>query len=165
MAEARVIYIYDEGVPLLPVKGNTPCGYYDNDPNFQLDAGRFVKFAARQLGYPMIDIELQDVHFYSCFENAISTYGKELYEYKIRENYLSLEGSTITADNLNTTLIQPNLGNIIRIAQDYGTEAGTGGNVTYYTGSIPLQYGVQNYDVNQWALSSSVIQPGDKIEI
>lgn len=164
MAGQTEILYYDESIPLLPVSGNTPFGYYDADPLFQLEAPKFAKFAARRLGYPIMEIELQDINFYAALEDAVTVYGKELYEYKIRENYFSMEGNQ-TGSALNTTLIQPNFGNMMRIASDYGSEVGSGGNITYYTGSLPLNMGCQNYDLNAWASASGVVQAGDQIEV
>ena len=164
MAGQTEILYYDESIPLLPVSGNTPFGYYDADPLFQLEAPKFAKFAARRLGYPIMEIELQDINFYAALEDAVTVYGKELYEYKIRENYFSMEGNQ-TGSALNTTLIQPNFGNMMRIASDYGSEVGSGGNITYYTVSLPLNMGLQNYDLNAWASASGVVQAGDQIEV
>jgi hypothetical protein len=48
------------------------------------------------------------------------------------------------------------MGSMIRISEMYGTEAGSGGNTTYYTGSIALTSGVQDYDLNAWAVSQSI---------
>lgn len=164
MAGQVEIPYYDASVPLLPVSGNTPFGYYDNDPIFVSDAQKFVRFAARRLGYPIMEIELQDINFYAALEDAVTVYGKELYEYKIRENYLSIEGNT-TGSTLNNTLIQPSFGNIIRIAKDYGSEVGSGGNVPYYTGSINMIANQQNYDLDAWASQSLNLAAGDKIEV
>ena len=114
MAGQVEIQYYDANIPLLPVSGNTPFGFFDTDSEFQTDGQKFVKFAARRLGYPIMEIELQDINFYASLEDAVAVYGKELYEYKIRENYLSLEGNT-TGSALNTTLIQPNFENMFRM--------------------------------------------------
>lgn len=164
MAGQTEILYYDESAALLPVSGSTPFGYYDADPLFQIEAPKFAKFAARRLGYPIMEIELQDINFYAALEDAVTVYGKELYEYKIRENYFSMEGNS-TGSALNTTLIQPNFGNMMRVAGDYGSEVGSGGNITYYTGSIPMKMGEQMYDMNAWASSSGVVQTGDQIEV
>ena len=164
MAGQVEIQYYNEAVPLLPVSGNTPFGYYDNDPQFQIDGQRFAKFAARRLGYPIMEIELQDINFYAALEDAVSAYGKELYEYKIRENYLSIEGNP-TGSILNNALIQPNFSNMMRISSDYGSEVGSGGNVPYYSGSIDLIAGRQYYDMDAWASASITLAPGDEIEI
>jgi hypothetical protein len=164
MAGQVEIQYYDASIALLPVSGNTPFGFFDNDTEFQTDGQKFVKFAARRLGYPIMEIELQDINFYASLEDAVAVYGKELYEYKIRENYLSLEGNT-TGSALNTTLIQPNFENMFRIAADYGSEVGSGGNINYYSGSIDLIAGRQHYDLTAWASASASLTPGDSIEI
>lgn len=142
--------------------GDTPFGFYDNDIDFQCDADKVSVFCARRLGYPLADVELQDINFYAAFEEAVTTYGNEVFAYKASENYLSLEGST-TGSNLNYKLTQPNLGAEIRIAESYGSEAGVGGTVEYYTGSVNLVKNQQVYDLNDWAVSQS-IDSGD-IEI
>ena len=82
--------------------GDTPFGFYDNDPEFQIDADKFSTFAARRLGYPIVDVELQDLNFYAAFEEAVTIYANELYGFKIRDNYLTLEGadaSTMDIEN------------------------------------------------------------------
>ncbi len=135
--------------------GNTPFGFYDNDYQFQTDADKVARFCAQRLGYPLVDVELQDLNFYTAFEEAVTTYGNEMYAYKVRENYLSLEGAT-GLSNLNTTTITPNMGVVIRQSDQYGVEAGVGGNVTYRTGSIDLEVGQQDYDLGEWAVSMSI---------
>ena len=135
--------------------GDTPFGFYDNDSDFQQDADKVTVFCSRRLGYPLTDIELQDLNFYTAFEEAVTTYGNEVYAYQASENYLSLEGSQ-TGSNLNYKLQKSNLGNEIRIAEGYGTEAGVGGSVEYYSGSINLITGQQTYDLNDFATSQSI---------
>jgi hypothetical protein len=135
--------------------GDTPFGFYDNDIDFQRDAEKVSVFCARRLGYPLADVELQDINFYTAFEEAVTTYGNEVFAYKASENYLSLEGST-TGSDLNYKLTQPNLGAEIRIAESYGVEAGVGGNVEYRTGSVDLIKNQQIYDLNDWAVSQSI---------
>ena len=135
--------------------GETPFGFYDNDPQFQSDANKVAKFCAQRLGYPIQNVELQDINFFTAFEEAVTVYGNELYAYKIRENYLSLEGGS-NSTILNDKIITPNLGNVIRLSEQYGTEAGVGGNVNYYSGSVILTGSVQDYDLGQWALDNGI---------
>ena len=40
--------------------GNTPFGFYDADTNYQYDADTTAVWCATRLGYPLIDIELQE---------------------------------------------------------------------------------------------------------
>lgn len=144
--------------------GQTPFGFYDNNLDFRTDADKVSDFCARRLGYPLADVELQSGSFYTAFEEAITTYGNELYAYKVRENYLSLEGySSIT--EANNKLMVPNLAGIVRISEQYGVEAGVGGDVTWYSGSLDLVKNQQSYDMNSWADTYANIEPNDSIEI
>ena len=144
--------------------GQTPFGFYDNDLDFRTDADKVADFCARRLGYPLADVELQSGSFYTAFEEAITTYGNELYAYKVRENYLSLEGySSIT--EANNQVMVPNMAGVVRISEQYGVEAGVGGNVTWYSGSIALTASQQSYDMNTWAQEYANIEPNDSIEI
>jgi len=135
--------------------GDTPFGFYDNDIDFQCDADKVSVFCARRLGYPLADVELQDINFYTAFEEAVTTYGNEVFAYKASENYLSLEGSS-TGSTLNYKLQKPNLGTTIRLSEQYGEEAGVGGSVTWREGNIILTSSVQTYDLNAWASSSGI---------
>ena len=131
--------------------GDTPFGFYDNDPEFQVDADKFSKFAAQRLGYPLVDIELQKYNFYTALEDAVTVYANELYAYKVRDNYLTLEGANSAKLDMEETIIVPNLGRIIQMAEQYGVEAGTGGNVDWHKGSVQLTASIQDYDLEKWA--------------
>ena len=135
--------------------GQTPFGFYDSDTAFQADADKVAKFCAARLGFPLMDVELQSGSFYACFEEAVTTYGNEVFQYKIRENYLSLEGSS-TGSSANKKLVNPTLERLIQISKNYGTEAGVGGFVTKYTGSIAVSVNQQNYDLNAWAVDQGI---------
>ena len=135
--------------------GSTPFGFYDTDTDFQTDADKVASFCATRLGFPLMDVELNSGSFYACFEEAVTTYGNEVFQYKIRENYLSLEGGN-TGSNLNNQLLDPTLNRLVRISSNYGTEAEVGGNVTRYTGSLPLTASVQNYDLDAWATGQGI---------
>lgn len=135
--------------------GDTPFGFYDNDQEFQSDSDKVANFCARRLGYPLVDVELQDISFYAAFEEAITIYGNELYAYKIRDNQLSLEGLP-TSSNINNAIITPSFEPIVRLSEQYGAEAGTGGNINWYSGSIPITGSVQDYDLEQWATDQGI---------
>lgn len=126
--------------------GQTPFGFYDIDADFDADADKVAKFCAQRLGYPLMDVELQSGSFYACFEEAVTTYGNEVFQYKIRENYLSMEGDT-TGSSYNNKLIEPGLARTIQITENYGTEAGVGGDIRKYTGELIVTQSVQEYDL------------------
>lgn len=154
--------IYD-GAPIA-ISGSTPFGFYDSDANFQNDGPKVANFVARKLGYGVMDVELDDLNIYACFEEAVSIYSEELFQSKIKDNYISLEGST-TASALNNTVVTPNLSNIIAISDAYGTAIGVGGTVEWYTGSLDLIPGQQVYDMQAWASESIGMTSGDRIQI
>jgi hypothetical protein len=135
--------------------GQTPFGFYDSDPEFQTEADKVAKFCATRLGYPLMDVELQSGSFYACFEEAITTYGNEVYQAQAVQNYIALEGGDNTT-TLNDAVITPSLQNVITIAAGYGTEAGVGGVVTRYSGSVNVYPNQQTYDLNQWAIDEGI---------
>jgi len=144
--------------------GDTPFGFYDNDYQFQTDADKVADFCARRLGYPLVDVELQATNFYTAFEEAVTTYGNEIYAFKVRQDFLSMEGAS-TGSSFNNSVIQPNFGSIVRMSHQYGEEAGVGGTVTWYTGSFYTTASVQDYDMTAWANTSASLSAGDTIEI
>jgi len=148
------ISIYPGSSSFFP--GNTPFGFYDNDYQFQTDADKVTTFCARRLGYPIMEVELQDLNFYTAFEEAVTTYGNELYAYQVRDNFLSIEGTPNTTD-LNQSLITPTLATLIKLSQQYAVEAGTGGNVNYYSGSVTTTANIQDYNLTDWAISESIV--------
>ena len=145
------IPIYD-GCPIWNAS-SVPFGFYNSDTDFQADAVKVAKFCAQRLGYPLVDVELQSGSFFTAFEEAVTTYGNELYAYKIRDNQLSLEGLT-TGSSLNQALITPSFEPIVRLTEQYGEEAGSGGNVNYYTGSFALTSSVQDYSFQTFMTQS-----------
>tara|TARA_R110000787_G_scaffold4640_3_gene17472 strand:- start:92 stop:1252 length:1161 start_codon:yes stop_codon:yes gene_type:complete len=145
--------------------GDTPFGWYDNDLEFQVDADKFSVFAARRLGYPIVDIELQNLNFYAALEEAVTIYANELYGFKIRDNYLTLEGADGASMDIENTTVIPNLGRIIEMSQQYGVEAGTGGNVTWHKGEIQLTKSIQDYDLEAWANENIPQYKGSDLEI
>ena len=46
--------------------GSTPFGLYDTDTEFQSEAPKLAVWCAKRLGYPIMDVELQDNQFYAC---------------------------------------------------------------------------------------------------
>ena len=70
----------------------TPFGFYDNDPQFQLDVEAVAQWSALRLGFPVLDVELNEVNFYAAFEEAINEYGAQLNYYQARDHMLSLQG-------------------------------------------------------------------------
>lgn len=147
-----------------PISGSTPFGFYDNDVQFQADGPKVANYCARKLGYPVLDVEINDLNIYACFEEAVSIYAEELYQLKIKDNYLSLEGQP-TSSVLNNTVVSPNLMPLINISETYGQPAGVGGFVSWRTGSLEMTASQQNYDMYRWAVDTQGMAPTDRLVI
>ena len=151
------------GSTVTTASDSTPFGLYDSDTTFQTDAPKFAKWCAQRLGYPIMAIELQDTQFYACFEEAITEYSAQVNQFNIRENLLSLRGqATGSSNSVTHKRITPNLADTIRISEQYGSEAGVGGKIEHYSGSVSVVSGSQVYDLNKWAEISA---SGKAIEI
>ena len=146
------------------ISGSTPFGFYDLDTTFQSDGPKVANYVARKLGYPIMDVELEYLNIYTCFEEAISVYSEELYQLAIKDNFLNLLGSP-TSSNYNNQVIVPNINMVVTLAEAYGTEANVGGYVETYTGSIMLKGGQQIYDLQEWGISGGFIEQGDRVEV
>ena len=139
-------------IPIWPGSGSfssgssTPFGFFDSDSQFRSDAPKVAEWCAKRLGYPIIDIELQDINFFACLEEATNEYSSQVNQYRAKENLLSLQGSSLDLDLSNTNM-NANMQNLVNIAKDYGTEALSGGKVTVYTGSFEMVGGQQIYDL------------------
>lgn len=142
--------------------GSTPFGTFDNDADFQNDADKFADWCAKRMGYPIVDVELQDVNFYTCFEEAIYEYSYNVNQFNIQQNMLSIMGSSTTS-NLTQRNISTNMGGLVQLATEYGSETFTNGNVKFYSSSIDIKFGKQKYDLD--ALIRDVKVPSGSIEI
>ncbi len=144
------------------VSGSTPFGFYDEDSDFQTEAPQFATWCARRLGFPIMSVELQDTQFYAVFEESVSEYSAQVNQFNIVDNLLSLRGQS-TGSNFTHKRITPTLANTIRISGEYGTEAQVGGNVDLKKGSISVNSGSQEYDLD--ALYANVSESGQAIEV
>ena len=127
--------------------GDTPFSFYDADTEFQSDAPKLADWCAQRLGYPLVDIELQAINFFSCFEEAINEYGAQLYNFQIINNFQTLEGNT-TGSNFNNQLITPNLGGVVNVSEQYGNEVdGGGGDYELQSGTLAVTQSQQKYDL------------------
>ena len=142
--------------------GSTPFGFYDSDTQFQSDADNVADWCARRLGYPLMDVELQATNFYACFEEAVSEYSNHVNQYNIQQNMLSIMGSP-TASNLTHRNISSNMGGLVQIATEYGSETFTNGNINFYSSSIDVKVGQQKYNLD--TLIRDIKVPSGSIEI
>jgi len=144
------------------VSESTPFALYDNDTEFQSEAPQVATWCARRLGYPIVDIELQDSQFYACLEESISEYSAQVNQFNIRDNLLHLKGQS-TSSNFTHKRVKPTLSENIFIAEDYGSEALVGGTTDIKRTAVSVNSGSQIYDLN--ALVGDVSESGASIEV
>ncbi len=127
--------------------GKTPFGFFDEDQSFVGFAPRAADWAAKRLGYPIVDVEMIDVQFYACLEEAVTEYSSQVNAFSIKQNLYSLKGTT-TSVNLTTSVMQTQpLPFYLKLAEAYGAEVGAGGNVDWRKASLEVKAGVQTYDL------------------
>jgi len=155
--------------------GSIPFGFYLDEPTpasltasvgyFEYDCEKSAEWAAKRLGYPIIDIEMIDVNFYACFEEAVNEYGAQVNQFNIRNNLLNLQGLS-TADNPNITgknVTGTGLPYIIQLSKGYGSEVGVGGYVEIKKAPVQLSASVQTYDLQK--IIGEDIESGSRVEI
>ena len=124
----------------------TPFSFYDSDTEFQTDAVTTADWCAKRLGYPLVDIELQDYNFFTAFEEAVSEYGAQVYQFQIINNLWRIKGYSTASDN-------PNGLNQIDLSDVYGSSVGGGASV----GSGTSGGGGGSYGEKTYSASLSVI--------
>jgi hypothetical protein len=127
----------------------TPFGIYDNDPDFKTDAPKTATWVARRLGYPIVNIELDNQQIWACFEESTSEYSAQVNQFNIRNNIDILRGQPKSNNqNFSQTLVDGSfLPTAVRMSQQYGTLAGVGGNTAIKKGYVNLTASVQIYDL------------------
>lgn len=143
--------------------GLTPFAIYDTDAIFAVDAPKIALWCARRLGYPIIDVELIDEHFYACFEEGTSEYASQVNQFNIRNNLSILTGQPVS-ENYSQKLVDGSfVPSIVRMSDAYGTIAGVGGMTDIKKASIDMQYGVQDYDLKD--LFEPTAEAGNRIYV
>jgi hypothetical protein len=155
---------YSENKPIWPgsssfTAGDTPFGFFDSDTMFQSQADSFASFAAQNVGYPIMDVELIDKNFYTAFESAVIEYSNQVNQVNITNNLLSTLGiqtgsDFLVSESFSDTLVGGSLSYITKLSKTYGAEAGSGGNEKWYTAKVKSVPGQQNYNIKT-AISES----------
>jgi hypothetical protein len=132
----------------------TPFAFYDNDSVFQTEAYSAASWAAKALGYPVVDIELLDVIFYARFEEAVNEYAAQVNQINIQNYLLTFQGQNVSElGNLTGQAVMgTSLPYVIELAKEYGREVGVGGYADWKKGFIVTQPMKQEYDLQElWA--------------
>ena len=133
---------------------STPFGIYDGDTEFRLDAPKTATWVARRLGYPIVNIELDNQQIWACFEESVSEYSAQVNQFNLRNNLDILRGQPKgKVANYSQTLVDGSfLPTTVRMSQQYGTLAGVGGNTAIKKGYVNLTGSVQIYNLMSGAV-------------
>jgi hypothetical protein len=139
---------------------STPFGFFDSDSLFQAHAVKFAKFAANTLGYPIMDVELEPINFFTAFESAVIEYSNQVNQINIVNNLINTLGVQTASNYLTTgTLTDVNIGKtlgyVTKISKTYGDEADSGGDIEWRRMAINIIPGQQTYSIRQ-AVSESL---------
>ena len=128
---------------------STPFGLYDADTDFRSDAPKTATWVAKRLGYPIINVELDNEQIFACFEESTSEYSAQVNQFNLRNNADILRGQPKgKVTNYSQTLVDGSfLPTAIRMAQQYGTQAGVGGSTAIKKAYIDLTPGKQVYNI------------------
>ena len=128
---------------------STPFGLYDSDTEFRLDAPKTSVWVAKRLGYPIVNIELDNEQIWACFEEATSEYSAQVDQFNLRNDLDILRGQPKgKISNYSQTLVDGSfLPTTVRMAQQYGTLAGVGGNTSIRKAYVNITSSVQIYDL------------------
>ena len=156
---------YSTNKPIWPgsssfTTGSTPFGFFDTDSMFQKHADSFAKYAAQNIGYPIMDIELLDINFYTAFEAAVMEYSNQVNQVNIVNNLMNtlgiqtgsgfMSGSSFTGQQIGNSF-----GYISKLSKAYGTEADSGGTAKWYKAKVDMIPGQQTYSIRT-AVSKSL---------
>ena len=171
-------YLYQDPIDESKVVGDTPYGIYDNDASFVSESFQAVKWIAKRLGHPVMQIEFGSGSLYACFEESISEYSLHINNYNMKnwlweaygsDNRISGSGwgNDGTSDVMGTGSIEPThggMGTTFFMSKKYGEAVNVGGDVTMHTGSITLTGSKQVYDL-QTEASVQGSHEGKRLEV
>ena len=114
------IPIWDGSAVFDTSQNPTAFGFYDDDVDFAADAPNVAVWCGQRLGFPLVDVELQKENLFTAFEEAVTEYGAQVYNFQIINNLGRIIGystGSVEEDGLNQ----------IDVSNIYGSSAGGSG--------------------------------------
>lgn len=137
----------------------TDFGFFDADPQFQLEADAMITFVKRGLGDDVLSVELTKKMIWSKFEQAVLMYGSIINEYQLKSELANMLGMTTvfsgsivsgvfsSSVTVSSTYPRRTFEFLLRQAEPYSSYVGIGGSYDSYLGYIELQAGRQDYNI------------------
>ena len=161
-------YLYSDPSTPSEVVGATPYGIYDSDITFQSESLQIVKYVARKLGHPVMQLEFNSGSIYAMLEDAVSEYSAQINYYNTKnwmwEHYGSTnrESGSVFGSTGSHEPESAHMGTTFLLSEQYGEAVNLGGDVSLYTGSISLSSSQQVYDL---ANDANLEKTGNRMEI
>ena len=114
-----------------------------------------VTFVKRKLGDDVLSVELTSKQIWSCFEEATLEYSRAVQELKIVSELANVLGQPTGSTDLTNRYPQRTLDFLLRLADAYAYASNVGGSFDSQLGYIPLQFGVQDYNIYTQLTSSN----------
>lgn len=127
------------------VEGLTPFGHFDDDNSFKIDSKKIVKYITSQMGFPVHQIEITLQQIYTCIESAIMEYAQVLNDFRTREEYFNVLGSS-KKDKLSDLFISQNINHIVKLSDSYALHAHVESGFPVYKGFLNIEVGKQVYN-------------------
>lgn len=125
----------------------TPFGFFDSDPQFQVEADAMVNFVKRKLGDDVLSVELTRKEIWACFEEACCEYARKIHEMKIQSELANVLGMPTGSFDLTNAYPHQTLEFLMRQASPYASYAGVGGVYDSKLCYFDLQPGRQDYNI------------------
>lgn len=127
---------------------STPFGIFDHDAQFRADADKLINFVATKLGDSWVQVELSSSDVYASFEEAAVEYSSIINSYQAKSSLAAFLGSpTGSLAGGENRYPQFSLEWQRRMAQGYADQAGVGGTMPLYSGSVALVANQQTYNL------------------
>ena len=146
-------FIYTDPTDRNQVTGSTPYGIYDSDETFISESLQVVKYVAKKLGHPVMQLEFNSGSIYACLEEAVSEYSQQINYYNTKnwmwEYYGSTNresGSTYSGTGAHEPE-SPHMGTTFLLSEQYGEATNVGGGISMHTGSVTLTGSKTTYDL------------------
>lgn len=149
-----------------------PIGVYSNSPSFITGAVDQVAYTFKMMGGDSLDLEITDCSVYAAYEDAVLEYSKTVNLYQAKSTLGSflgsatgsfgpdgqmLSGSALSGSNAALKFPRFTIAMARRVGDELAYEAGFGGTVPYFSASIDVIAGVQDYDLQNIISSSAAL--------
>jgi hypothetical protein len=179
MAIPKLNPVSQQSAVVLPATGSTtevssacPLGIYTGSADFLSGASDQVAYTYQKLGGDILDIEVTSGSVYANYEEACLEYSYIVNTHQAKNilgdvlgqttasfdhNGVMKGGETLSGSNVELRYPKFDLRYPKRVGPSVAAYAGFGGTQPYYSASIDLQTGVQDYDL-QGLISSSAAE-------